>query len=202
MQTGFDWIGLGIVLLIFAAIIATLGTILAVRPRRAALDRVPQNTAGRKSILVSFTDPMAAAHAVELACRFASDMPAQVMLAYVIEVPLSLALTDPTPELEEQARGALSAATGTARHESLVCESRIVRDRTIAGGLIRLAHEAQVDVMVIGVRASLQSGLSDLVTVSDLFRRAPCELVVAKEPTLIKETIFQTGRVIETSIHT
>ncbi len=200
MQPAFDWIGPLIVLLIFSSIMAMLGWLFAVRPRRAAVDRVSRNTAERQSILVSFTDSAAAERAVELACQLAPTPQTKITLAYVIEVPLSLALTASLPDVEERARAVLNTTALKIKQEYPECESRMVRERTIAAGLIRLAREAKVDVIVIGVRASLQTGLADLVTVSDLFRHAPCELVVAKEPTLIKENVFQVGRVIDPPI--
>jgi nucleotide-binding universal stress UspA family protein len=186
--------------IIFGLIMAALGWTVALWSQRPARERVRRNTTECKSILVHVTDSLASERALDLACRFASDKRADIILAYVIEVPLMYALNAPLPESEEKARGVLHPTVLKVKQRRLACKSRIVRDRTTAGGLIELARETRAITLFVGFGGSLRAGLGELATTSDLFRRAPCEIVIARAPIPLQAKVFYTGRVIEPSI--
>jgi nucleotide-binding universal stress UspA family protein len=131
----------------------------------------------------------------------AVDKGARIILAHVIEVPLRYPISASLPQLEQKAEGALRSAALRVKESHLEYETRIVRDRTFAGGLVLLARDAQADMVVVGFDGLFQRGLSDLVVVSELFRHAPCEVLVAREPIPLDEDGLRMGRLIEPSVH-
>jgi nucleotide-binding universal stress UspA family protein len=173
---------------------ALFNRLFAVRPQDLTVRyRVKRNPAERQSILVHVGDSFVSKRAVELACCLAADGQGSIILAHVIEVPRTLPLNVPLPDLEEQGQHVLNTAALTINPSHLMCESRIVRDRTTAGGLAQLARDEHVNMVVMGFGGSLQEGLGDLITVSDLFRSSPCEVVIARAPLLLGRSYSPVG---------
>ncbi len=201
MGANFDSIGLFVSVAILLVIVGMLGWLFFARSRHIYQNRADRDSNGRQTILVAVGSSTVSARAVELACRLAADKQAKIILTNVIEVPLRFALDASLPQFEDKARGELESAALRVRERHLEFESRVVRDRTTAGGLVNFAREAHPNMIVIGFRGSLQAGLDDLVAVSDLFRHAPCEVGVAREPIPDQEDGFRMGRLIEPAAH-
>src|SRR5919204_4542373 len=138
---------------------------------------VEETVSNLNRILVPLQETLASERAVELACRLASDQKSEIILACVMVVPLSLALDTPLPELEEQARRVLDTGSFIVKQHRLGCETRIVRHRTAADGILQLAREIEADVIVVGTGIPQRRNFAELgATVADLLRRAPCEV--------------------------
>jgi nucleotide-binding universal stress UspA family protein len=144
---------------------------------------VRQTVSNLNRILVPLVESIASERAVELACRLSSDRKGEIILASVIVVPLALSLETPLPALEEEAHRTLETGAFIVKQHKLKSEERIVRHRNAAEGILRLAREMNADVIVMG--AGIPQHRNFLVvspTVTELLRRAPMEVIVAKAP--------------------
>lgn len=120
---------------------------------------------------------------VELACRLGQEQKAEIILVYVIEVPRTLSLSTPLPEVEAKATEILNQANDIVSSHGLRASARIERAREASEGIIRAARDNEVNLIVVGVRPEV-SPMSELLgrTTDVLLRRAPCEVIIDKLP--------------------
>lgn len=117
--------------------------------------------------------------AVELACRLGQEQKGEIVLVSVIEVPLSLSLGAPLPEQEERAGEALRRAERLVRAHQLEPLLRVEREREAGRGILKVAREMNVDLVVIGLDPARSVGV-ELIgpTMATLLRKAKFEVVV------------------------
>ncbi len=126
-----------------------------------------------------------AEHAAELACHLCEGRKAKLVLAYPIIVPQALALDAPLPELEDQARDAITRGMAVAKQRGCDVQGRIIRHRRAADAVLELARAEHVDQIVLGVRINLDvlHDYDQADTAEDeIIRRAECEVIVDREP--------------------
>jgi chloride channel protein, CIC family len=144
---------------------------------------VKESVTNLNRIVVPLVESVASERAVELAARLASDEKSEIILAFVIEVPLSLSLDTPLPVLEEKATHILETGEFIVKQHKLKAETRIIRHRTAADGILQLARETNADLIVVGTGLPQRRTFAELGhTVMELLRRAPCEVIIAKAP--------------------
>ena len=144
---------------------------------------VCHSVAALQRILVPVSSRLESERAVELACRLGADQKAEIVLAYVIEVPFTLSLETPVPGEEAKGQEALRTARLIVEQHGLPVTSKIMAHRQDSAGILHLAKESMVDaiVMAAGVeRPGLAEGLGR--TSQEVLRRAPCEVIVDKCP--------------------
>lgn len=142
-----------------------------------------RSVAGLHRILVPVVETMASERAVELACRLGEDQKAEIILAFIMEVPMALPLQTPLPGLEAKGRQALDTAKFIVNQHNLVAKLRMMPQRTAADGILRIAREEQVDAIIIGLgqrRRPIPGPLGQ--TVWDVLHKAPCEVILDKMP--------------------
>ena len=143
-----------------------------------------RSIAGIHRILVPVVETVVAERAVELACRLGEDQKAEIILASIVEVPMTLALSTPMPALEAEAKEALDMAAFIVQQHNLPVRSRVLPQRSAAEGILRIANEEQVDAIILGLgekRGRLPTEQFGR-TVADVLRKATCEVIVAKAP--------------------
>ena len=129
-----------------------------------------------KRMLVPAVDRPYSIRCLEVAYRLAQDTGATVQLAYVLEVPRSLALEALLPEAEEMADNALRIAQQAAIPFKVKTEVFVHRTRSARDGILRLIVQENVDLLILGGRPDGNRGLpNDLAR--ELFQSAPCEVV-------------------------
>jgi nucleotide-binding universal stress UspA family protein len=144
---------------------------------------VRRSVAGMERLLVPVSGRVASERAVELACRLAAPQKAEIILAYVIEVPFTLSLGSPVPVEESRGEAALRTARFIVEQHALPVRTKMLPHRSAWSGILRIATEEVVDAIVMaagvgGPRAS--EGMSN--TAHEVLRRAPCEVIVDKIP--------------------
>ena len=128
-------------------------------------------------MLVPAVDRPYSMRCLEVAYRLAQDTGATVQLAYVLEVPRSVALEAMLPESEIMASEALRIAQQAAIPFKVTVEPFVHRTRSAPDGILRLIAQEKIDLLILGGRPDGNRGLpSELAR--DLFQRAPCEVVV------------------------
>ncbi len=133
-------------------------------------------------IVVPIVEAMPSERAVELACRMGNGKKAELVLVHVIVVPYTMPLDAPLPEREQAARAALDLGSLIAHRHGCHVQTRIVRHRNAAEGILQTTREVQADAILLGI------GLKSRVpgewgkTSEEILRRAECEVFLDKVP--------------------
>jgi nucleotide-binding universal stress UspA family protein len=114
---------------------------------------------------------------LEVACRLARTSNATIHLAYVMEVPRSLVIEASIPDVEALAASVLKDAEDFATTYRIPVTSTVYRTRNAGDGILKLIHEAECDLLVLGARPDEMRGLPRDLT-RQLFETAPCEVVL------------------------
>jgi nucleotide-binding universal stress UspA family protein len=150
-------------------------------PREVAV--VYRSVAGMERLLVPVSGRVASERAVELACRLGAPQKAEIILAYVIEVPFTLSLGTAVPSEESSGEAALRTARFIVEQHGLPVRTKMLPHRYAWSGILRIAQEEAADaiVMAAGVsRARPAEGIGR--TAQEVMRRAGCEVILSKVP--------------------
>ncbi len=135
-----------------------------------------------RKIVVPIVEAMPSERAVELACRMGNGKKADLVLVHVIVVPYTMSLDAPLAEREKAGRAALDLGLLIAQQHGCRAQTRIVRHRNAAEGILATAREVQADAIILGI------GLKPRVpgewgkTSEEILRRAECEVFLDKVP--------------------
>jgi len=145
--------------------------------------RARRSVSGIKRILVPTRGAQHDERAVELACRLGQEQRSQIVLAYVLEIPLTLSLNTPLPAEEEKATHAMQRSVEIVKLHTLEPIPRVERDRDAGRGILRTARDLDVDLVVIGMNPA-RSHFADPLgrTTETLLRKADFEVIVDKHP--------------------
>ncbi len=132
-----------------------------------------------KRILVPTIGNVFAGREVELACRLGQEQKAEILLAYLLEVPRTLPLDASMPEEETKAREALELAKTIVDRHGLPSTMEMLRARVAGERIAQVAGEQDVDMIVVGMRPGMGLAYEAFArTVDVLMRKAPCELLI------------------------
>jgi nucleotide-binding universal stress UspA family protein len=136
-----------------------------------------------KRILVPTSGATYAEKAIELACRLGTEQKAEIVLTYVLEIPRTLPLDAPIPEAEQEGNEALKRGKEIVELHHLIPIIRLERAREAGEGVIKVARDNDVDVIVLGMRPTWHGGQNIWGRTTDvLLRKAPCEVIIDKLP--------------------
>lgn len=171
--------------LLFAACIAGLLLWMFRVPAPIAQEvaRARRSVSGIKRILVPTRGAEHDERAVELACRLGQEQGSEIVLTYILEIPLTLSLNTPLPAEESKANHAMERSVEIVKLHELEAIPRVERDRDAGRGILRTARDLDVDLVVIGMNPA-RSHFSDPLgrTTERLLRKADFEVIVDKHP--------------------
>lgn len=146
--------------------------------------RARRSVSGIKRILVPTRGAQHDERAVELACRLGQEQGSQIILTYILEIPLTLSLNTPLPDEEAKATRAMQRSVEIVELHNLEAVPRVERDRQAGRGILRTARDLDVDLVVIGMNPA-RSHFADPLgrTTETLLRNANFEVIVDKHPT-------------------
>ena len=149
------------------------------RPVSAEIARAVRSVGAVRTIFVPILETYYSGRAVELASRLGEEQKAKILLGYVIEVPRTLSLGVPLPDVEERGRHALEQATQIVATHHLGSATEMIRAREAGEGITRTARDHDVDLIVLGIspESGFVEGSTERVAES-LFRNAPCEVII------------------------
>lgn len=150
-------------------------------PREVAAVR--HSVAALQRILVPVSGKIASERAVELACRLGQAQKAEIVLAYVLEVPFTLSLGTALPQEEARGQQALGVARLIVEQHGLPARTKMVPHRYAWAGILHLAKEEMADVIIMGIgagRLGVAEGLGR--TCQEVVQRAPCEVIIDRVP--------------------
>jgi len=162
------------------ALVALLLWMLRVpRPVSAEIARAVRSVGAVRTILVPILEAYYSERAVELASRLGQMQKAAIVVGYVVEVPRTLSLGVPLPQVEDLAARALERAKTIVEMHALEAETEVIRARDAGEGIARAARDHDVDLIVLGI--SPGSGFVEGSTArvaESLLRQAPCEVII------------------------
>jgi nucleotide-binding universal stress UspA family protein len=152
-------------------------------PLPQAVAHARRSVSGIRRILVPTRGDEHDERAVELACRLGQEQKSQIILTYVLEIPLTLSLGTPLPEEEQKATKAMERSIEIVKVHNLEAVTLVERDREVGRGILRTARDLGVDMVVIGMNPA-RSHFADPLgrTTETLLRQASFEVVVDKHP--------------------
>jgi len=173
---------LGAVLAVgFATAMASLLLWMLRVPRPVSLEvaRAVRSVGAVRTILVPILEAYYSERAVELACRLGEGQKAMILVGYVVEVPRTLSLGVGLPESEKAGKEALEQAVTIVKMHSLESRTEVVRAREAVEGIVRVARDNRVDLIVLGVSPDLRLVEGSISRVAEsLLRHAPCEVII------------------------
>lgn len=121
--------------------------------------------------------------ALELACRLGEKQKSEIILVYVLEVPLSMGLGTALPEEEEKAAEALAAGARVVRQHRLTAVQRVERAREAGRGIMAAAKDMGVDLVVVGLDPNRGVALEPIGPATEfLLRRGGFEVLIDRTP--------------------
>jgi nucleotide-binding universal stress UspA family protein len=144
-----------------------------------AAGETAQAVAALRRIVVPVVDTLSSERAAEMACRLGGPQQAEIVLVHVVEVPLSRPLVpEDTPDRRRGER-ALQLGQAIATRHGMASRSHLLFERSAAHGILRLAREESVDliVMAFGEKRRVEpTGFTS--TMREVLRHAPCEVLI------------------------
>lgn len=132
-------------------------------------------------IVVPLVDLGASVRAVELACRLTLQQRAELVLAYVYEIPLTAPLR--VPEHDPKVDRALAAAAFIAMQHGVHPRKRVEPARHAWHKIVDIAQEEAADLIVMGVSENNRPNESPVGrTAENVVRHAPCEVIIDRVP--------------------
>jgi nucleotide-binding universal stress UspA family protein len=183
-------IGIGLATLFLTFMISLFRWMFRVPPQLPwAVVKARQSVSALHHILVPLsraepretTEDGASARVVELACRLGEAQKAEIVLAYIVEVPFTLSLSTPMPDEEAKGQEALRTAQFIVEQHGLPVKMQLIPHRYRWGGILYLARKEMVDAIIMGVgggRPGVAEGMSR--TVQEVLKRAECEVILDK----------------------
>ncbi len=145
--------------------------------RQAA--RARQSVKAWRRILVPTVGEVYSDRAIEMACRLGRDQDVVIFVAYILEIPHTLALATHLAELEKHAGEILAQAGEIVRLSGLQVETVARRGRQAGEEICALARRLDVDLIVMGIRQRVSAAERLFGRTSNVvLRRAPCEVII------------------------
>jgi len=177
-------LGIGLAILFVVLMVSMFRWMFRVPPQLPyAVVKARQSVSALRRILVPTTEDVASERAVELACRLGEMQKAEIVLAYILEVPFTLSLDAPMPTEEARGQQALRTALFIVEQHGLPAKTRLIPHRYTWSGILRLATEEMADAIVMSVGAG-RPGQAEGVghTAQEVLKRAECEVILDKRP--------------------
>jgi nucleotide-binding universal stress UspA family protein len=150
---------------------------------QAAVAHAMRGVSAVERILVPVRGSSYNERAVELACRLGAEQKAEILATYVIAVPLALPLSTPLPPEDKRAEEVLERAREIIEHHGLPARTTVQRERDVARGILRVAQENDVGMVVLGINPkNLAAGESVGKTTEQLLRKSHIEVIVDMHP--------------------
>lgn len=146
-----------------------------------AVVKARQSVSALHRLLVPAPDNVASERAVELACRLGEAQKAEIVLAYVVEVPFTLSLNTPMPDQEAKGQEALRTARFIVEQHGLPVRTKIIPHRSVWAGILDLARQEMVDAIVMSANRG-PVGVTDGMgrTAQEVAKRAECDVILVK----------------------
>lgn len=175
-------VGVVIALLVLASISATLYWMLhppSTRADRAAAvaEADIQDIIG--SIMIVFSEEIHSEHMMALAVRLARREKAELLAAYIIEVPHTLPVNAEMAVEHRAALDVLATAEAIARQSSIEIKTEVVNARQVSQGALELAKRIQAHLIIVGAyREGKYAGAPLARAIEVIASSASCDVLI------------------------
>lgn len=175
-------------ILIAVAFVLSMGSILwwMLHPPpqlEAAVAKARRSINALRRIMVTTRGMRYDDRAVELACRLGQEQKSEIVLTYVIEIPLTLPLGIKLDQEEARAQDAVARGANIVKLHNLTATTYVERDREAARGILRAAKAHDVDLLILSIdphKTALKKFTGK--TTERILSDAPCEVIVDHIP--------------------
>ena len=174
--------GIVIALAVVAAISATLYWML--HPPSTTAERAARETEAEVdeiigSVMVVFSQEIHSEHMMSLAVRVARRERAELLAAYIIEVPHTLPLDAEMEKERRDALGVLQVAEQIARKNNVEIKTEISLTRQVAQGVLEIAKRKDAHLIVIGsYREGRYAGAPFGAAIEVIAAKATCDVLI------------------------
>jgi nucleotide-binding universal stress UspA family protein len=131
------------------------------------------------SVIVVFSEQIHSEHMMLLAARLARRERAELLVAYVIEVPHTLPLTAEMEIEHRIALDALATAEAIGRKNDVDINTEVVRSRQVAQGVLELAKRKDARLIVMGsYREGKYTGAPLAHEIEVITANAACDVLI------------------------
>jgi nucleotide-binding universal stress UspA family protein len=131
------------------------------------------------SIIILFSQEIHSEHMLSLAVRIARRERAELLAAYIIEVPHTLPLDAEMEREHRDALGVLQVAESIGRKNNVEIKTDITRARNVAAGVLELAKRKDAHLIVLGgYREGKYSGAPMARAIETIAAQAPCDVLI------------------------
>jgi len=175
-------IGLLIGLFVVASITATVYWML--HPPTTTAEKAARETEREVedivgSIIVVFSSDIHSEHMMALAARLAQRERAQLLVAYIVEVPLTLPVNAEMETERREALGVLATAEAIARQRNVEIETEVIPARQVSQGVLDLAKRRDAHLIVVGAyREGKYSGAPLGRAIETIAANAACDVLI------------------------
>jgi len=175
-------VGIVLAFFVLAAISATLYWML--HPPTTTAERAASATEREVdeligSVIIVFSQEIHSEHMMSLAVRLARRERAEVLAAYVIEVPHTLPLDAAMERERREALGVLQVAESIGRKNNVEIRTDISVARNVAQGVVELAKRHDAHLIVLGAyREGKYTGAPLGRAIEVIASQAPCDVLI------------------------
>jgi len=131
------------------------------------------------SVIIVFSQEIHSEHMMSLAVRVARRERAQLLAAYIIEVPHTLPLDAEMERERRDALGVLQIAESIARKNNVEIETEIVLSRHVAKGVLEIAKRKDAHLIVVGAyREGKYTGAPIGAAIEVIAAKATCDVLI------------------------
>ena len=174
--------GILLALCVVAAISATLYWMLhppVTHTDRAATAAEREAEALIGSVIIVFSQEIHSEPMLSLAVRIARRERAEILAAYIIEVPHTLPLDAEMEKEQRTALGVLQVAETIGRKNNVEIKTDISKARNVAQGVLELAKRRDAHLIVLGAyREGRYSGAPMGNAIEVIAAKAPCDVLI------------------------
>ncbi len=176
--------GVGI-LLAFAVLVAISATLYwMLHPPTSTAERAARATEAEVdeiigSIIIVFSQEIHSEHMLSLAVRVARRERAELLAAYIIEVPHTLPLDAEMARERREALGVLQIAESIGRKNNVEIKTDISVTRQVANGVLELARRKDAHLIVLGAyREGKYTGAPIGSAIEIIAAKATCDVLI------------------------
>ncbi len=173
------------VILAFAVLVAISATLYwMLHPPTTTAERAARATEAEVdeiigSVIIVFSQEIHSEHMMSLAVRVARRERAQLLAAYIIEVPHTLPLDAEMEAERRDALGVLQVAESIARKNNVEIQTEISLARQVAQGVLELAKRKDAHLIVVGAyREGRYTGAPIGTAIEVIAAKATCDVLI------------------------
>ena len=190
-------IGAILALFVLVAITSTIWWMLHPPVTKADLAAEAAQTALRHmvgSVIVVFGPEIHSEHMMALAARLARRQRANLLAAYIIEVPFTLPTDASMPEEDRIALDALAAADVIAQRNGTHIHTETIHARQTSQAVLALAKREEAHLIVMGsYREGKYTGAPLGKAIEQIASRAKCDVLIGVPGTIENAATFMTS---------